>query len=138
SLVIDTAQFDRLNSSAEEIDDEFLATLDGHPRAPFFGFINYMDAHFPYLPPAPWDRKFPGKVSTLTKDYLEAEQYTISNGGGTPADYREYCLSQYDGGIAYLDAQIGRIVAGLRQRGLYDNTMIVVTSDHGEAFGEHH
>jgi arylsulfatase A-like enzyme len=150
SLVTDTAQFDRLNSSAEDIDDEFFTTLDGRgalddsrgapdgPRAPFFGFVNYMDAHFPYIPPAPWDRKFPGKVSTLTKDYLESEQNAISSGGDTPADYRQYCISQYDGGIAYLDAQIGRIVAGLKQRGLYDNTMIVVTSDHGEAFGERH
>ena len=140
NLVTDTAQFDRLNSSAEDIDDEFLSTLDGRaqPQTPFFGFINYMDAHFPYIPPAPWDRKFPGKVATLTKDYLESEQYAISNGGDTPADYRQYCISQYDGGIAYLDAQIGRIVAALKDRGLYENTMIVVTSDHGEAFGERH
>jgi len=140
NLVTDTAQFDRLNSSAEDIDGQFLATLDGRgrPDAPFFGFVNYMDAHFPYIPPAPWDRKFPGKVSTLTKDYLEGEQYTISSGSDTPTDYRRYCISQYDGGIAYVDAQIGRILTGLKRRNLYDNTMIVVTSDHGEAFGERH
>jgi arylsulfatase A-like enzyme len=144
NLVTDTAQFDRLNNSAEDINDEFFSTLDGRvklgagPQAPFFGFINYMDAHFPYIPPAPWDRKFPGKASTLTKDYLEAEQFAIAKGGDIPADYAPYCISQYDGGIAFLDAQIGRVIAGLKLRGLYDNTMIVVTSDHGEAFGERH
>ena len=141
NLVTDTAQFDRLNSNAEEIDDQFLATLDGRTKAgqaPFFGFINYMDAHFPYIPPAPWDRKFPGKRSTLSKDTLEADQYIIARGETVPAEYQPYCISQYDGGIAFIDAQIGRIVAGLKQRGLYDNTMIVVTSDHGEAFGERH
>ena len=142
NLAIDTAQFDRLNSNAEEIDDQFLTTLDDRlqaaGQAPFFGFINYMDAHFPYIPPSPWDRKFPGKSSTLSKDTLEADQYVIAKGETIPAEYQPYCISQYDGGIAFIDAQIGRIVAGLKQRGLYDNTMIVVTSDHGEAFGERH
>src|SRR6185295_15803032 len=44
--------------------------------------------------------------------------------------------SQYDGGIAYLDAQIGDLTNWLKQRNLYDNTLIVITSDHGDAFGE--
>jgi arylsulfatase A-like enzyme len=47
-------------------------------------------------------------------------------------------VSQYDGGIAYIDHQIGEVVKWLKHRGAYDNTMIVVTSDHGEAFGERH
>ena len=47
-------------------------------------------------------------------------------------------MSQYDGGIAYVDQQIGDVVTWLKRRGAYDNTMIVVTSDHGEAFGERH
>jgi choline-sulfatase len=97
-----------------------------------------MDAHFPYIPPAPFDHIFPGKVSTIPQDDFERPQLSILAGGPVPADYRTYWLSQYDGGIAYLDAQIGKIVAGLKQRDLYDNTMIVVTSDHGEAFGERH
>ena len=54
----------------------------------------------------------------------------------TPAE-RAHLVSQYDGGIAYLDSQIGALLARLRGLGLYDNTLIVITSDHGEAFGEH-
>ena len=49
-----------------------------------------------------------------------------------------HCVSQYDGGIAYVDHQIGEVVTWLKRHGAYDNTMIVVTSDHGEAFGERH
>jgi arylsulfatase A-like enzyme len=137
NLVTDTAQFDRLYNKGEEINEEFFTTLDQRTaNAPFFAFLNYMDAHFPYIPPAPYDRKFPGKTSTLSVDDLEREQYAIAGGGDVSADYRPYCVSQYDGGIAYLDAQLGQIVAGLKQRNLYDNTMVVITSDHGEAFGE--
>jgi arylsulfatase A-like enzyme len=140
NLVTDTSQFDRLYSRGEDINLDFFTTLDHHleSNAPFFGFLNYMDAHFPYIPPAPFDHIFPGKASTIPQDDLESQQAGISAGGPVPADYRPYCLSQYDGGIAYVDAQIGKIVAGLKQRNLYNNTMIVITSDHGEAFGERH
>ncbi|HMC60325.1 MAG TPA: sulfatase, partial [Candidatus Solibacter sp.] len=139
NLVTDTSQFDRLFSRGEDINESFFAALDHHREArPFFGFLNYMDAHFPYIPPPPYDRIFPGKVSTISQDDLESAQHSISAGAPVPAFYKPYCLSQYDGGIAYVDAQIGQIVAGLKRRNLYDNTMIVVTSDHGEAFGERH
>jgi arylsulfatase A-like enzyme len=44
--------------------------------------------------------------------------------------------SQYDGGIAYLDACLGDLFKQLMKLGLYDNTMLIVTSDHGPSFGE--
>jgi hypothetical protein len=63
--------------------------------------------------------------------YSPEWQYAISLGRPAP-QYPEHCISQYDGGIAYEDAQIGRVVAWLKSHNAYDNTMIVVTSDHGE------
>ncbi len=53
----------------------------------------------------------------------------------TAAEQR-HLLSQYDGGIAYLDSQIGQLLGTLKELGLYDDTLIVITSDHGEALGE--
>jgi arylsulfatase A-like enzyme len=53
-----------------------------------------------------------------------------------PEAERRHRVGQYDGGIAYIDAQIGQVMDWLQHRGLYDNTLVVVTSDHGEAFGE--
>jgi len=53
-----------------------------------------------------------------------------------PALYTRHSISQYDGGIAYIDAQLGQLVDWLKREKLYDNTMIVVTADHGESFGE--
>ena len=140
SFAVDTAQFDRLYSRGEDIDAALFSTLGQRtkPAAPLFVFLNYMDAHFPYVPPAPYDACFPGKRPRFTQDDLEEEQGLISRGLGQPADYRPHCVSQYDGGIAYMDAQIGKVVDWLKRENAYDNTMIVVTSDHGESFGERH
>ena len=138
SYAADTAQFDRLFTLGQDVDDELFRTLAhrAHPDAPFFVFLNYMDAHFPYVPPAPYSARFPGRHPRTTQDDLENDQYNISDGAPIPPAYPEHCLSQYDGGIAYEDAQIGRVVSWLKSHNAYDNTMIVVTSDHGEAFGE--
>jgi arylsulfatase A-like enzyme/Tfp pilus assembly protein PilF len=55
-----------------------------------------------------------------------------------PSPYREkYRTRLYDGGIAFVDAQVGRIVAYLKAKGIYDRTLIVVAGDHGEGLGEH-
>ena len=95
-----------------------------------------MDAHYPYVPPQPFDGMFPSRSPRITQDDLDRQQEQISGGGPIPAGYRLHTISQYDGGIAYMDAQIGQLIRWLRASGFYDNTMIVVTSDHGEAFGE--
>ena len=140
SFAVDTAQFDRLYSLGEDIDATLFSTLErrSRPGAPLFVFLNYMDAHFPYVPPAPYNASFPGRRPRLTQDDLEAEQTLISHDQGQPAGYRPHCVSQYDGGIAYIDAQIGKVIDWLKRENAYDNTMIVVTSDHGESFGERH
>ena len=140
SFAIDTAQFDRLYSLGEDIDAALFSTLEqrSKPGAPLFVFLNYMDAHFPYVPPAPYNASFPGKRARITQDDLEEEQTLISRGQGEPAGYRPHCVSQYDGGIAYMDAQIGKVIDWLKREKAYDNTMIVVASDHGESFGERH
>ena len=140
SFALDTAQFDRLYSLGEDIDAALFSTLAQRtkPGAPLFVFLNYMDAHFPYVPPAPYNASFPGKRPRITQDDLEEEQTRISRDQGQPPGYRPHCVSQYDGGIAYIDAQIGKVVDWLKREQAYDNTMIVVTSDHGESFGERH
>jgi arylsulfatase A-like enzyme len=138
NYVFDTAQFDRLYTFGEDIDREFFSALNQRQRRsdPFFAFLNYMDAHYPYVPPAPYSSRYPGRHPRFTQDDLVIDQDIISKGQGQPADYRPHCESQYDGGIAYIDHQIGQLIEGLKRRGQYDNTMIVITSDHGEAFGE--
>ncbi|MBV9507951.1 MAG: sulfatase [Acidobacteriia bacterium] len=138
SYGFDTSQFDRLYSRSQDIEQRLVSILDrrGSSDAPFFAFLNFMDAHFPYVPPAPYDTLFPGKNRQLTGDDLDLEQQAIARGEAVPANYRPHTISQYDGGIAYMDAQIGSLVDWLKRRNAYEDTMIIVTSDHGEAFGE--
>ena len=50
---------------------------------------------------------------------------------------KNHLISQYDGEIAYLDSEIGILLNKLKEQNLYDNTLIILTSDHGEYFGEH-
>jgi len=138
-LITDTAQFDRLYSRGDTVNGE-LYDLLGQPRAgeaPFFAFLNYMDAHFPYIPPQPFDRLFPGKDAHETQaDLVVLERRTLVHGDPVSPLYRRHSISQYDGGIAFADAQIGRLVGWLKRENLYDNTLLVVTADHGESFGE--
>ena len=121
---------------AAHINGEFLGWLAGRGERPFFAMLNYYDAHGPYLPPAPFDRKFSGRsreanLSPLHR-YLARPRQTL-----LPAEVVQREIDQYDGAIAYLDAQLGKLFDSLAAGGLMENTIILVTADHGEEFGEH-
>lgn len=131
--------FDKLYRNAEEINAEVFSVLDRAQASgrPFFLFANYMDAHDPYLPPAPYDELVPGKDERFVsmKFHSIAAAILIDRKPISEPD-RQHMLSQYDGAIAYLDAQLERLVEALKERGLYDDTLLIVLSDHGEVFGD--
>ncbi len=123
---------------AASLNRRALAWIDGHGAAPFMLFLNYFDAHEPYLPPPPFDRTFGparahGKHSPL-HHWLWNPAVGHDNMG--EAERREE-MDAYDGALAALDGQVGELLAALDARGLTEHTVIVVTSDHGEEFGEH-
>ncbi|NWG32749.1 MAG: sulfatase [Rhodocyclaceae bacterium] len=134
----DTAETDRLFRRAEELNAQISALLaEATGKGPLLLVVNYMDAHHPYVPPPPYDRVFPGKDRRYTyRAYQTAWNDINSQRRAITARERRHLISQYDGGIAYLDHQIGLLVHDLREKGLYEDTMLIVTSDHGEAFGE--
>jgi arylsulfatase A-like enzyme len=116
---------------AAAVTDAFLRWLsaaDG--ERPFFAFINYFDAHHPYLPPRPFDTLFAPRSAPV---YHLAE---YNYGDLTPRETAQM-LARYDGGIAYQDREIDRLLRELERRGVLDNTVVIVTSDHGEHWGEH-
>ncbi|MCD6406214.1 MAG: sulfatase-like hydrolase/transferase [Planctomycetes bacterium] len=92
---------------AEVVTTATLAWLDRHSTEPFFLYIHYMDTHKPYVPVDGYD-KFGGDD-----------------------------LSLYDGEIAYFSREFGRLYDGLAARGLLENTVLILTADHGEQFMEH-
>jgi arylsulfatase A-like enzyme len=118
---------------ASDINRRAFAFLeDAKSGHPFLLFLNYMDAHSPYTPPSPFDKRFPGK----NRYYLPPRYKELKQMERLDVAERNHLISQYDGGIAYLDKEIGSLLNRLRDLGLYENTLIVITADHGEAFGE--
>jgi arylsulfatase A-like enzyme len=124
--------------NAAQINGAVFSLLDDlHRQGAFFLFVNYMDAHWPYMPPEPFDRIYPGKDATFSTDQFNSLRSAVVAGERMPTPgERVHLISQYDGSIAYLDVQLKRLFDRLRQDGLYDNSLIIITSDHGEAFGE--
>jgi arylsulfatase A-like enzyme len=118
-----------------------LNQLTSGQRTPFFLFLNYMDAHWPYRPPAPFDTMYPGRSDRLGVMDEEADgalrNHVDCDGGPIPSGYLAHSVSQYDGAIAFMDSKIGELVQYLKANGLFDDTMIIITADHGEALGDH-
>jgi arylsulfatase A-like enzyme len=117
-----------VNKFAEDLNTDVLRWLDGRGSSrPFFIFINYLDAHAPYIVPKTFKRVFG----------VDRPRPPLSMRRTWSSEDAKIELDAYDSAIAYLDQQLGVFFRGLERRGLSDNTLIIVTSDHGEAFGEH-
>ncbi|RXK50474.1 sulfatase [Halorientalis pallida] len=110
---------------------EFVAETDG----PFFAFLNLMDAHLPYHPPAAYAEAFapgtdPSRVCQNAKDF---------NAGAREIDDAEWAeiVGLYEAEIRHMDDQLGRLFDWLRATGHWADTTVVVCADHGELHGEH-
>ncbi len=133
-----TSDLDLHYRRAEDINDEVFAALRQLSEAdrPLLLFVNYMDAHFPYVPPPPFDTMYPGRDGSFSyRRYRELYDEVMSLEREITGRERRHLVSQYDGAIAYIDFCIGRLIARLKKYGLYENCLLIITSDHGEAFG---
>ncbi len=117
-------------------------------RRPFFGWVHFFDTHTRYKPPQEFlnmfqteggkDGESEGKLpikpfggSSMVKDSIPN---TVTVAGRRDPNYY---LAAYDGEIRYLDEQLRQLFQGLERMGLAENTMVAITSDHGEMLGEH-
>jgi arylsulfatase A-like enzyme len=107
------------------------------PRRPFFVFLNYFDAHSPYLPPEGAPFPFGVRPQSDADVILLAELWTMVDKLRLSLRYRLLARDSYDNCIAYLDERLGELFDTLQQRGVLDQTLVIVTSDHGEELGEH-
>ncbi|MGC8644102.1 MAG: sulfatase-like hydrolase/transferase, partial [Isosphaeraceae bacterium] len=140
--------------TAPMINRDVLGWLANRPAdRPFFVFLNYFDAHRPYIfhaDPAPrfgmaalpFDKQL-----EIEKRYLALPRANVASSQLTPQFIAEGTrITQdaltlyhdcYDSCIAYLDRQVGLLLDEMDRRGLLENTLVIVTSDHGEQLGEH-
>jgi arylsulfatase A-like enzyme len=134
SLTSRLAHDDVTNPRMQEALERFIEQ-QRDPARPFFLFAYFWDPHYDFLPPAPYDAMFVGP---------DAQPIDIGNFENNPAIRADmpaaqlaYALSQYAGEIRWTDEHLGRFFALLKREGLWENTAILITADHGEEFFEH-
>jgi len=122
------------HARAAEINERSLSWVDSQEEEPFFLWNHYMDPHGPYNPPEGYtyaDRDLSNDdAQTLYQKTIDQPEEI------TEAD-RQLLIDSYDGEIRYLDEQLQAFFDALEDRNLLESSLIIVTADHGDAFGEH-
>jgi arylsulfatase A-like enzyme len=99
-----------IRKRADVVNRETLRWIANDGQHPFFVFLNYLDVHYAYGGPGAYPK---------------------------PAWDHGTTVDEYDAGVKYTDDFIGRLLQGLKNLGVLNNTIVIVTSDHGEALGDH-
>jgi arylsulfatase A-like enzyme len=125
------AQWTRETKHAGSVDDrhtvsEALQWIGSVKREPFFLSLNLQSSHLPYAVPPDFPRRFAPEKLDFTIRFAHF-----------PRDKVQVVKDVYADSLAYVDSQIARLVEYLKQERLWNNTLIVLTSDHGQAFYEH-
>jgi len=111
---------------------------DSSPGAPFLLFLNYMDCHLPYNLRTADRYRFVDPRNRKRADAVPQDPFAIMARGEKLSEGQLRDLkSLYDGALFHLDLQVGALVQELDRLHLADNTVLIVTADHGESFGEH-
>jgi arylsulfatase A-like enzyme len=128
------AHADVTNPQMESLLEEFL-NRQRDPTRPFFLFAYYWDPHYDYIPPPPYDEMFVDDECEAV-DVTEYEATNRVHARIRPGQLR-FVISQYDGEIRWTDESLGKLFRLLKEKGLWEDTAVVVTSDHGEEFFDH-
>lgn len=140
--------------SEEEIAEEVAEACDvveRYAKRPFFLFFHTYEVHNPFRPRQPYFSEFSTFPGDATVDvtglpqsaddgFQEHRTLVILRSGQEPEPIganTDLAVDLYDAGIAYTDSMLARVLRRLEHLGIEDRTVVVVTSDHGELFGEH-
>jgi arylsulfatase A-like enzyme len=120
--------------TADIITDLTLERVARHSQRPFFLYAHYIDPHFPYRPPTPWDASFDHRKDPPRR---AGNVDPVAMAAPERREWLARTLDQYDGEILYADHHVGRLLQGLEAQGLLKNSLVIVTADHGEEFFDH-
>ena len=126
----------KIQETASRINRRFEGWLDREPDKPFFAYLHYRDVHAPYAPPGRYATLFTRPGGPRELDPLDSTGPVLNSTGVIRPAADDY-KALYDGEIRYTDDHIGSLVERLRRGGQLADTILIVTADHGEAFGEH-
>lgn len=128
--------YEMSDSGDRGVVESYEAWLEGETGAPRFAYLHLLMLHYPYTPPPRHDR-FRETHELFPADAPPAvRRRTLRNLDPRP-EHGPELAALYDGQIHRADGFVGRILDALRRQQLYDDTLVVLTSDHGEAFFEH-
>lgn len=141
----------RMNSKSRATIARALADMDESSGQPLFLYLHLLPPHSPYNAPPPMRGRF-GRSSPRGKQ--RGFMTVVLGDQPEPADFKDFrtvllgeaslssaeldlLRARYDENLAFVDAQVGELLAGLRSRGRLGRSLVIVSADHGEAFGEH-
>ena len=144
----------RMSKTTRIFVDRLLPWLEAHKDVPFFVFLHIQDPHDPYRPNPPYDTLWADRAGEaeherqasevrkviadpLMKSFLMPSRDDLRKAGFDPEAYVAYEQDWYDGAIRGMDAEIARLLEGLRNLKLDRRTLVAYTADHGEEFLEH-
>ena len=122
--------------TSPRIYEEVASWLERSATEPFFLFVHMWDVHYDYIPPPEYATRFTDPTYDSPVDFTGVHTNPAINARMDRRDL-DHLIGLYDGEIAYTDHHLGKIVQRLDELHLRENTLIVVTSDHGDAFFEH-
>lgn len=137
--------FERLADATTDTAIQWLKTREAASATtdspPLFFWVHYQDPHGPYTPPADYLGRYQSEASgallpqlgRTQEGYGQIPRYQILNDERNPAYYSD----RYDEEIRFFDDEVGRLLAWLESNGLYEDSLIIFTADHGESLGEH-
>jgi arylsulfatase A-like enzyme len=106
------------------------------PSGRSFAYLHFREPHYPYAPPAPFDALFASGAPAAPRPADWQADLAAGRRAPTP-DELDLLIRLYDANLAYADREIGRLRRDLEQAGLWEQTVVIVTADHGEAMFEH-
>jgi arylsulfatase A-like enzyme len=139
-----TAMSERRWWGIKGVNKEFLSWVSRLGKhAPFFAYIHYLDLHGPNLPPEPFDVVYGVHSDLQARIGLDRDTWGTITGRVERGELKlsaadvDQLNAFYDGMLTYLDGEVGALLKALKEMGVYENTLILLTSDHGEGFMEH-
>jgi len=125
-----------MTKTADDVTDQAIDFLEENHNKPFFLFVHYFDAHYLYAPPPPFDNKYAPGYTGKYKDMALSMSQIMEELKTFTSDDHAYYRAMYRGEISFLDQEFKRLYdwGNSDGRNLWDDTLLIVVSDHGEGF----
>jgi len=121
--------------TSERLTDLALQWVAKNKSKHFFLWLHYLDPHVPYAPPLKY---LEGKTPVPPIGYNFDKAIDVLSGAFVPGEEgKKWMKTLYDGEVRYVDDNLGRLFKTLKEMGIYNDSLVILTSDHGEEFWDH-